>query len=60
MKSFFLTLALAIVLPTVAHAADTPAAPKKPCCCCKEMKDKDCCADRDDKADHAGHEGMKP
>lgn len=51
MKKLLLGAALAVALPSVAFAQD---APKKECCCCKDMKDKDCCCDKKG-GDHAGH-----
>lgn len=54
MKMLLSALALAVALPTVAHAADTPAAMD----CCEKMKaeDKKCCCDDMAKGEHAEHQ----
>jgi hypothetical protein len=49
--------ALALALPGIAHAAETPA-PQKECCCKKGEDGKmACCKDKDPKSGEQGHEG---
>lgn len=57
MKKTIIMAALALAVPGVAHAADTPA-PQKECCCCKKGDDGKmaCCKDKDAKPGQPGHE----
>lgn len=65
MKTMFAALALAIALPSVAHAqtasAPAPSQEKKMECCCEKMGMKMDCCDKHGKAgaghdEHAGHD----
>lgn len=58
MKKTIIIAALALAIPGVAHAAETPAAQKE-CCCCKKGEDgkMSCCKDKDAKSSEQGHEG---
>jgi hypothetical protein len=63
MKTMFAALALAIALPSVAHAqmAPAPSQEKKMECCCEKMGKKMDCCDEHGKAkaghdEHAGHD----
>lgn len=65
MKTFFAALALAVVLPSAAYAADAPA--EKDCCEKMKAEGKKCCCDDmakaakvDHQKDHAGHSMPAP
>ena len=58
MKKAIILGALALALPGLAYAAETPA-PQKECCCCKKDEDGKmaCCKDKSEKSGEQGHEG---
>jgi hypothetical protein len=55
-KTVILPAFLALLVPGIAFAAEPAQPPKK--CCCEEMKDKDCCADKG-KSEHDEHSDHK-
>jgi hypothetical protein len=56
MTKLLTAIALAIVLPSIAHAQATPDAPAKKACCAKmKAKDKKCCCDDMARGDDGGH-----
>lgn len=56
MKNIALAVAIAMAIPSFAHAAE---ADKKACCCDKKASEKGCCDDKakDGEMDHGSHEG---
>lgn len=55
MKKLALAVAVAMAIPSIAHAADGD---KKPCCCEKKDGEQGCCEEKSEgQMDHSGHQG---